>query len=329
MDRHGFGIVWISQGTNAGVPKGTVGVLRPSSFRRGAASDGLSSIDTRFQWGGLEIAGVSIGGLETCIEIPAWKLCFDIGRCPPSAVRWPTVLFTHAHCDHLGGVVHHCATRGLHGMSPPDYFLPAESEVDFRALLDTWRRLDRSDLPCTVRGVRPGDEVPLGKGRFARAFRSIHRVPSIGYALYTTRHRLRPELKDAPREVLVQLRERGESVQVEWHVNELAFCGDTTIDVLEREEQVRKARILILEVTFLDDRVSVELARSKGHVHLDEVIERAELFENEWLIFSHFSARYSRDEVYRILERRLPAVLRDRVRPLLPPPTQGRAPQQT
>ena len=80
---------------------------------------------------------------------------------------------------------------------------------------------------------------------------------------------------------------------------------------------MRTAKLLILEVTFLDDQVSVEKARSTGHVHLDEVCERADLFENEALLFSHISRRYRAREVREILARRLPASLADRVVPLL------------
>ena len=50
---------------------------------------------------------------------------------------------------------------------------------------------------------------------------------------------------------------------------------------------------MILECTFLDDRVSVAECRAKGHVHLDEIVERADLFENEAILLTHFSARYS------------------------------------
>jgi ribonuclease Z len=71
-------------------------------------------------------------------------------------------------------------------------------------------------------------------------------------------------------------------------------------------------------VTFLDDRVPVAEARAKGHVHLDEVVERAELFENEALLFTHFSARYRPAEVRAILAARLPPALAERVTPLLP-----------
>jgi ribonuclease Z len=65
--------------------------------------------------------------------------------------------------------------------------------------------------------------------------------------------------------------------------------------------------------------VSVEKARSKGHVHLDEIAERADLFENEALLFTHFSSRYQPYQIERALDRRLPPHLRERVHALLPP----------
>ena len=100
-------------------------------------------------------------------------------------------------------------------------------------------------------------------------------------------------------------------------VGEIAFCGDTAIDVVEREECVRTARVLLLEVTFLDDRVSIESARKNGHVHLDELIERAHLFQNEAIVFTHFSARYTDRDISRILDARLPETLRSRVIPAI------------
>jgi ribonuclease Z len=83
--------------------------------------------------------------------------------------------------------------------------------------------------------------------------------------------------------------------------------------------------VLILEATFLDDLVSVRRARETGHVHLDELIERADLLQNEAIVLTHFSMRYSPAEVREILARRLPASLRDRVIPLLPAEPTGRA----
>jgi len=269
---------------------------------------------------GETIRAVSVGGFETCIELPRWKLCLDIGRCPPTATRYPRVLFTHAHTDHMGGVIHHCATRDLMRMPPPRYWVPAEDADAFRELLEVWRRLDRSALPCSVHPVRPGDRIGLGGERWAQAFRAFHRVPALGYALGTTRRKLRPDLAGAAREEIVARREAGEVIHETREVVEIAFCGDTTIEVVEREPLVRQAQILLLEVTFLDDRVSVERARLKGHIHLDEVVERADLFDNEAILFTHVSARYGLEEAHDILRRRLPPDLAERVSLLVSTP---------
>ena len=80
---------------------------------------------------------------------------------------------------------------------------------------------------------------------------------------------------------------------------------------------MRTARLLILESTFVDDRVSVAECRAKGHVHLSEVAERAELFENEAILLTHFSPRYKRAEILAALDATLPTGLRERVTPLL------------
>jgi ribonuclease Z len=264
------------------------------------------------------VRGVSIGGLRTAIELPGWKLCFDLGTCEDSAVRLGTVLFTHAHIDHMGAVVSHCATRDLLGLSPPRYLVPEENLAAFHDLFAAWRRLDHSTLPCEVVGVRPGDRVELGAGRWAQVFRAIHRVPTLGYALCRTNRKLRPELQGAPGPEIAAARARGERIHVEEEVVEVAFCGDTLPEVIEREALVREARLLILECTFVGDRVSVAKARDKGHIHLDELAARAHLLRNEALLLTHFSTRYARSEILGALDRALPAALRARTTAFLP-----------
>lgn len=264
------------------------------------------------------LRAVSWAGVETCIELPGWKLCFDIGRCPPSATRYDRVLFTHGHVDHLGGIAHHCGTRAMRRMSVPTYVLPEEHHGPVERLMAAWREVDRSDLPCVLLPVRPGNRVDLGRGREAVAFRAVHRVPTLGYALRRAVRRLRPEFAGLPGSEIARRRERGEQLtEVEQRV-EVAFCGDTTIDVVEREPLVRQARLLVLECTFLDDAVSLRRARQTGHVHLDELVARAELFHNEAILLTHFSTRYPPDKIRRLLDRRLPPGLRERVHPLLP-----------
>lgn len=267
---------------------------------------------------GISVEGLSVGGIETCIRLPEMKLAFDIGRCPREAVPTETLLFTHAHMDHMGGVATHAATRALQHMRPPTYVVPRENATAFEELFEVWRRLDRSDLPCRVVPLEPGEEHELRPGLVARPFRSVHRAPCQGYTLWRRKTKLRAKYRGKPDEEIRRLRvDEGVEVTETVETPEVVFTGDTRIEVLEREEVVRRSRLLIHEVTFLDDRVSVEKCREQGHTHLDEIIERAELFENEALLFTHFSSRYSAPEVVEILDRRLPPDLRGRVTPLL------------
>jgi ribonuclease Z len=186
--------------------------------------------------------------------------------------------------------------------------------------MDAWRRLDKSALPCIFEPCGPGDCIDLGANRYARPFRSPHRVPCQGYALTQRRKKLRPELAGLPGAEIHRRRLAGEEVTEELETVEVAFTGDSLIEVVDREPLVRTAKLLIIEVTFLDERVSVESARSKGHIHLDEIVARADLFENEALLFTHFSARYDAADIARILDARLPPGLRERVTPLAPSP---------
>ena len=266
---------------------------------------------------GLRVQGSSIGGIETCLEVPEYKLAFDIGRCPPSALRLPTVLFTHAHIDHLGGVAFHAATRALRHMPKPTYVVPRHAADAFRDLFAVWRRLDGSDLPHRVVEIEAGEEHRLPNGLLVRPFKSPHRVPCLGYGVWSRRKKLAPRHRGASEAEIRDLRARGDEITVPVEVPELVFTGDARIEVLEREAVVREARRLIMEVTFVDDRVSVEECRAKGHIHLFEVAERAELFRNEAILFTHFSSRYRPAEVLHALDRALPPGLRERVTPLL------------
>lgn len=270
------------------------------------------------QLAGIDVEAVSIGGVETCIDLPGFGVAFDLGRGADFAIARELVCITHAHVDHLSGIVWHCATRALRGMRPPRYVIGPDDADALRDLFAVWRRLDRSELPHELVVLRPGEELALAGGRFVRPFAAPHRSPCQGYAVWSRRSKLRAEHRALAPEAIARARAEGRSDLFETvEVPEVAFCGDTTIDVVEREDVVRKARLLILEVTFLDDRVPVEKARASGHVHLKELAARAELFENEALLLTHFSPRYSREEVLVALERGLPPKLRERATPLL------------
>ena len=78
--------------------------------------------------------------------------------------------------------------------------------------------------------------------------------------------------------------------------------------------EIYQAQVLILELTFVAANERPALIHKFGHTHLDDLLARAERFENEVIIASHFSTRLHPDQIQRIIERRLPDSLRGRLK---------------
>ena len=266
---------------------------------------------------GIPVGGHSVGGFETWIHLPAMGMSFDIGRGHEDSLACETILFTHSHIDHLGGIATHAAARALRGMRPPTYVLPPHVIPHVKKLLDAWRSLDGGELPCKLVPLGVGEGFELKNRYIARPYHAIHRAAAHGYVISEFRDKLKQVHHGKPGQELKRLRDAGESIYDRGEVPVVAFTGDTCIDVVDREVDLRKARLLIMEVTFLDERVTVASAREMGHIHLDEVIERADLFENEAILMTHFSPRYNKARIRQVLDERLPPILRDRVTPLL------------
>lgn len=261
----------------------------------------------------LGLDGFSIAGVETCIEVPSMKLVLDLGRCSRTAVNQPLALLSHGHIDHLGAVAHHAARRAMMKMSAGTYVVPRAVAGEVDALFAAAGALDGQTIPRELVPLEPGERFPIGKSRYVAPFRTYHRVPSQGYTVWETRRRLKPAYHGVPPEILAARKRGGEVIEESVDVPLLAFTGDTRVEALETPE-VQAAETLVVECTFLDDRVSVTEARAMGHIHLDELLARPELLTAREIVLTHFSARYDEADVARILAARVPEALRGRVR---------------
>lgn len=262
----------------------------------------------------MKLEGVSVAGIETCIAAPELRVVLDLGRCTPIAVQQPVVLVSHGHLDHIGAIAQHAARRALMSMSEGVYLVPAAVAPQVEALLNAAGELDGQVIPRRVVPLAAGDTFRIGKHRFVRPFPTFHRVPSQGYTVWEERHRLREEFRGLPGERIGQLRKSGVVVEETQEVPLLSFTGDTKSEVLEQNPELQRTETLVIEATFLDDRVDTEGARSMGHIHLQEVIDRAALLPEGEVVLSHFSARYRQDEIEALIAARLPEDLRARVR---------------
>ncbi len=74
-----------------------------------------------------------------------------------------------------------------------------------------------------------------------------------------------------------------------------------------------EAQVLILEMTFVAPSHRKDKIHKFGHTHLDDIVERRARFQNEAIIASHFSTRYSAKRIRDLVARALPNALDGRL----------------
>jgi ribonuclease Z len=269
--------------------------------------------------GSYSVRGISVGGIYTSLAVPELGLVFDAGAPLRSLAGIDTILLSHGHADHVGALPALLGIRGLTGKTrPPRVVMPAEIQADLTAALAALSRLQRFPLEIEAIGLRPGDELALRGDLRVRAVRTFHPVPSLGYVIVRRVAKLRAELHGLTGAEIAARRRAGEHVSDHEDRIELAYATDTLISVLDHAPELLQAGTLIIECTFLDGRKSLEAARAGCHIHLDEVIERADQFANNHVVMMHFSQLYRPDEIPGILDARLPPALRKKVIPFIP-----------
>ncbi len=262
---------------------------------------------------GLTIEGYSRAAVQTYWRIPELKLGFDMGGSPWSFMGTNTFFISHGHLDHMAALPVFVARRRMMKMEPPTIYVPAEIHDQVWKMLDAWRQLDRGRMICNLIPVSDGDEFELSRERVVTVFETKHTVPSVGYTIWDRRRKLKPELVGTPEEEIRKRRMAGEDVTQEVRVPLVCYCGDTAPDGLDNHPPVYESRVLITEMTFFRPEHRKEKIHKFGHTHLDDILERADRFQNELIILAHFSTRYHENQVRRAAESRFPESLRERV----------------
>lgn len=269
--------------------------------------------------GPFTIRGVSVGGVYTSLAVPELGVLFDAGIPARSLASADTILISHGHVDHVGSLPAILGIRALHGKTkPPRVIVPAEIVDDLKAALAALTRLQHWPLEIDVIGMRAGEERELRGDLRVKAIRTFHPVPSLAYIIKRRVTKLRPEFAGMHGAEIAQRRRAGEDLLETEERSELAYCTDTLVSAFDHGPELFGARVLVMETTFLDDKKSLDGARAGCHIHLDEVIERAEKFTNETIVMMHVSQIYRPDEVATILDRRVPPALRKRIVPFVP-----------
>ena len=263
---------------------------------------------------GLTIEGYSRAAVQSYWRVPELKLGFDLGGSPWSFMGTQTFFVTHPHLDHLAALPVYVARRRMMKMEPPTIYLPESCLENVQRLLQVWQRLDRGRMICNLIGVKPGDEYELSREHVATVFETIHTVPSVGYIVWDRRRKLREEFQGLEGSAIRDLKLAGTDVTREIRVPLVCYVGDSAPKGLDNDPAIYQSRVLITELTFFRPQHRRDKIHKFGHTHLDDILDRADLFQNELIILTHFSTRYEEQEIRRVVERRLPAQLKDRVK---------------
>jgi ribonuclease Z len=271
---------------------------------------------------GIRIEGRSCAGQESYYRLPELRSGLEIGRCPQSLVAVPNLFVTHAHLDHAAGIATYASQRTLHDMPAGRVFLPEEVAAELEAIVEAHRRLERVDAyRAEIRGVAAGDRIEVRKDLAVRVFSGRHRVPTAGFTFVEVRRKLKEEFRGLPQGRIAAL--RAEGVEVSGAVEEplLSYPGDSGPEIFDSSPEIFDSRVLLLDCTFLRPGEE-DKARRYGHLHIVDIAARAENFRNEAIVLTHFSARYSPEEILTRL-RELPPALAARVTAFIEPPEEG------
>lgn len=263
---------------------------------------------------GLTIEGYSRAAVQSYWRIPELKIGFDLGGSPWDFMSLPTIFVTHAHLDHMAALPAYVARRRMMKMEPPTIYLPEENVEWTDRLLKVWQRLDRGRMLCNLVGVKPGQEIELSRDHVVTVFETRHTVPSVGYLVWQRRKKLKIQYQSLSGNEIRDLRLAGEEVTHEVRTPLVCYTGDTSPPGLDNYPPLFEAKILITELTFFRPDHRKEKIYKFGHMHLDDLIERADKFHNELIIAMHFSTRYATNQIERAVMKRLPPQLKQKIK---------------
>lgn len=262
----------------------------------------------------MTIEGYSRAAVQSYWRIPELKLGFDLGGSPWAFMGTQTFFVSHAHLDHLAALPVYVARRRMMKMEPPVIYLPEQVVDSVRRLLNAWQQLDRGRMNCELIGVKPGDVIELSREHRVRVIPTKHTVPSVGYIVYDSRKKLKPEFHGLSGNEIRDLRTAGNEVTFETLSPLVCFTGDTAPAGLDCHDDVYEAEVLITEMTFFRPEHRKEKIHKFGHMHLDDILNRADRFNNELVILSHLSTRTAVAAAEKALKNKLPDHLIGRVR---------------
>ena len=261
----------------------------------------------------MTIEGYSRAAVQTYWRVPELKIGFDLGAQPWSFMGTSTWFVSHAHLDHIVSLPVYVARRRMMKMEPPVIYMPEMAIEPIEKILKLFTRLDRGRMPCDLRPIKAGDEIELSREHVVTVSATTHTVPSFGFVVWERRRKLKQEYIGLPGDKIRDLRLAGTEVTAEQRIPVFAYLGDSSPEGLDACPAMYEAQVLVMEITFVAPSHRKDKIHKFGHIHLDDVLERRSRFNNEIVIASHFSTRYTTKRIKDLIARKLPDMLDGRL----------------
>ncbi len=265
------------------------------------------------QYEGITIEGESRGAVQTCWRIPEYRLGFDLGWQPWEFMGTPNWFISHTHMDHLLALPAYVARRRMMCMEPPTIYIHQSELPMAQQLLYIFTRLDRGALPCNFVGIQPGDSIALSRELLVTVVPTSHTIPSLGFIVWERRKKLKPEFANLSQNEIRDLNLAGVKVSNELQFPKVAYLGDSSCVGLDNNPIMYEAEVLITEMTFLAPSHRREARGRHSHLHLDDFVERKDLFKNKLIIASHFSTRYTNHQIIEFINKAFPDMMDHRL----------------
>ncbi len=230
-------------------------------------------------------------------------LLFDAGDGVTSTILQKSrkvkhLFISHADRDHLNGIPQFFQLNARQDF--PKIYYPHDSG-SFPALQNFLAKFDPHLTGSEWIPIRENTSFNIKGNMYVESIRNGHIqveagiTKSLSYKIVEKKRKLKDEFQKLSGKEIAQIaKEKGQTfLTIEVREEILGYSGDTPIEDYQRWD---KTKTLIHEATFLTNEVGLN-SKSNKHSTLEEVMQMIASINVERLILSHFSSRYSHEEI--------------------------------